>query len=441
MPKNRIIYQNEVLYVGPSPSTGIQNDDNSIIYSGLSPRPLTRQLFRIQSINYGYSLNRRDVNQFGELAAIDRILLESPTVNLDFSYLNSNFYNEQMLGFLVASGHGQTQSCISHILNKSQDDKNYFIKTVPEGIDAINHGENNSSQYSKISFISIGNCSVSNFSTEGSVGDFPRSNISLEALNCQFQTPKPFNNAGFGHYEAGEGFSGVYFIDNPAVNPSNGQPVNTSSSNDNQKFVCIPVAVTNPWSGYHFRQDTTTGPNNVPNSSQFNSPYSISALRPGDITLKILQAGSSSLQQELGASISDAKIQSYNLNFSLSRDPLQKLGSKYAFSKEIRFPVQVNLSLEANVGDLTTGNLVDAISADRNYDIEINIAHPQTGNFTLMKYILKNSKLDSQSYTSSIGPNKNVTLNFSSQIGGPLQIDRGLFMSGYLPNVGPVLVA
>jgi len=440
MPKNRVIYQNEVLYVGPSPSTGIQNDDNLIVNTGLNPRPLTKQLFRVQSINYGYSLNRRDVNQFGELAAIDRILLESPTVNLDFSYLNANFYNEQMLGFTINSGSNQNVSCISNILNKTQDDKNYFVKTVPEGIDAINHGENNGSNYNKISFVSLGNCFISNFSTEGSVGNFPTTNVSLEGLNIMFQTPLPTNGAGFGNYEGGEGFSGIYLINNPAVNPADGSAVNVSASNNNQKFVCVPVAVTNPWSGFSFTT-SVNGPNATPTASQFRSPYSISVLKPGDITFKVLQGGSSSNQQELGALISDAKIQSYNLSFSLSRDPLEKLGSKYAFSREIRFPVQVNLSIDANLGDISTGNLVEAISQDKNYDIEVNIAHPQTGNFTMMKYVLKNAKLDSQSYTSSIGPNKGVSLSFSSQIGGPLQSDRGLFMSGYLPSVGNTLIS
>ena len=36
------------------------------------------------------STNRTDVNQFGELAAIDRVVLDTPTVSLDFSYLSAS---------------------------------------------------------------------------------------------------------------------------------------------------------------------------------------------------------------------------------------------------------------------------------------------------------------------------------------------------------------
>jgi hypothetical protein len=54
-------------------------------------------------------------------------------------------------------------------------------------------------------------------------------------------------------------------------------------------------------------------------------------------------------------------------------------------------------------------------------------------------------KPDSQSYTSSIGDNKTVTLDFSTQIGGPRQTDVGLFMQGVTPtiltdNTGPTFI-
>ena len=51
-------------------------------------------------------------------------------------------------------------------------------------------------------------------------------------------------------------------------------------------------------------------------------------------------------------------------------------------------------------------------------------------------YIAKGLKLDSQSFSQSIGDNQTVTLDFTSQIGGPSQKSKGIFMSGYYnPNV------
>ena len=47
---------------------------------------------------------------------------------------------------------------------------------------------------------------------------------------------------------------------------------------------------------------------------------------------------------------------------------------------------------------------------------------------------MKNKKPDAQSYSSSIGDNKTVTLDFTTQIGGPRQTDVGLFMRGLTQN-------
>ena len=134
MPRTRVIYQNEALYVGPSPATSghykfvtgnnavnvptqklSQLDPLSVrtvnsgnttasasllqMTSGLLPN-LTN-LDRIQSINYNFNISRKDVNQFGNLAAIDKVIIDQPTVSLDFSYLQNSFNNEKELGFDV----------------------------------------------------------------------------------------------------------------------------------------------------------------------------------------------------------------------------------------------------------------------------------------------------------------------------------------------------
>ena len=87
MARNRVIYQSEGLYVSENASlTGA--DDHE-------------QLNRLQSANYSFTINRQDVNQFGDLARIDSLVLEPPTVNLDFSYYLTDGFNERALGFFV----------------------------------------------------------------------------------------------------------------------------------------------------------------------------------------------------------------------------------------------------------------------------------------------------------------------------------------------------
>ena len=180
MPRTRVIYQNEALYVGPSPATSghykfvtgnnavdvptqklSQLDPLSartvnsgsttvtlplvVMTSGLLPN-LTN-LDRIQSINYNFNISRKDVNQFGNLAAIDKVIIDQPTVSLDFSYLQNSFNNEKELGFdvkalkrsatvnltLVASGQAEFGITAASIVDGGQGYLNPFTLTLPQG--------------------------------------------------------------------------------------------------------------------------------------------------------------------------------------------------------------------------------------------------------------------------------------------------------------------
>ena len=79
MARNRVIYQSEALYVSKNVNS-----------TGSSEH---RQLTRVQSANYNFEIARQDVNQFGQLARIDALVLTSPTVSLDFC---SSDYNGQL---------------------------------------------------------------------------------------------------------------------------------------------------------------------------------------------------------------------------------------------------------------------------------------------------------------------------------------------------------
>ena len=87
MARNRVIYQSEGLFVSKDASLGAKTDHE--------------QLGRIQSANYSFTINRQDVNQFGDLARIDSLVLDPPTVSLDFSYYLADGFNERAMGFFV----------------------------------------------------------------------------------------------------------------------------------------------------------------------------------------------------------------------------------------------------------------------------------------------------------------------------------------------------
>ena len=417
MPRNRIIYQSEALFVGPSPaisgffalSSGANDGPGSgrdrILPTGNpDPQNLVSQLHRIQTANYAFNISRTDINQFGELAAIDRVILDSPTVSLDFSYILASLENESRLGF-VTDG---SSTCIKNLINKSSDEKNYFIETVGEGRDAYQD-----TTYGDTSVIGIGNGFITSYTSECSVGNLPTVSINVEALNMSF-------NAGI---------SGQ----SPAISPQSGTRL-----------------------GYNYILPKTTG-------SAGSGDLSASALRPGDMVFhfrKVDAEGSSSDEllvgednsydapgAKLGNGVNDAfaKIQSYNISLDMGRESIQKLGSRFAFTREITFPITATCTIEALVADLTTGSLSDIINCDDSYDITINLLRPTncyvaSGNAykdIFVQYRLKNVKVNSQAFSSDIGSNKSVTMEFATQIGGPNQVRQGLFMSGLTTGSGP----
>lgn len=372
MARNRVIYQSEALFAGPDIAT------NTSGVSGAHNPTNIKQIQRVQSCNYSFNIDRQDVNQFGELAAIDRVILASPTVSLDFQYLVANLVNEKNLGFTMTPTGNAGISCISGFLAKTTDERNYFIKTTAEGTDVLGVAQTVTNQ----SVIGLGNGFITNYSAEGSVGNFPTASVTIEALNMNMVSA-PTGSGGFPL---------------PCVNPTDGSIVSATG--------VLPVATTNAGTD------------------------SVSALRPGDVTVTITETATSDMPSDyFGATITDAKIQSYNFGVDLARTPLEKLGSKFAFSREINFPLEVTCAIEANIGDLTTGNLASTIVSDKSYDIVVKIKHP-TGVAIQAAYILRNAKLVSQDFSSSIGDSKSVSLNWSSQIGGPGQTNIGFFLSG-----------
>ena len=187
MPRKRIIYQSEALFVGP---TGGGN---------------VTQLSRVQSANYSFDITRQDINQFGQIAAIDRAIVEPPTVSLDFSYYCNNGSNETGLGMVL----GTSKSALADILSGGKDIQNYYILVSPEGTDANLDGEAVTGVNANAGrTIGIGNGGLTSYAVEAAVGGFPTVTVNVEGLNMKF-------------YNATTGYV-------PAVNPVDGSPNTTN---------------------------------------------------------------------------------------------------------------------------------------------------------------------------------------------------------------------
>jgi len=368
MARNRTIYNVMALYVSSGTATGTT--------TGLLGADLPKQLSRVQSFDEDFTRNFTDVNQYGNLAAIDRIEVENPDVTASFSYYLTNGQNERDLGLNVygtGTNDSALRSCISGLLSKATDEKNYYLTIVDEGQDAAGYNG------ATTGVIGVGNGFLTSYTVNAAVGDIPTADVEIEGLNVRVYT----NSTGI----------------IPAVNPADG-------ANFTNKFFRLPTAT------------SLTGV-----ISATTIPM---ALQPGDITFTLAS------DQVLGFDGADLKVQDFSLSLELARTPIQKLGNRFAFTREIDFPVTATLEVNAEVGDLATGNLSTLLCGETNKNFTISMKSPgcDTNRATSLAYLFKGAKLVSQSFSSTIGDNATMSATYEIQLGGIQDTVNGVFISG-----------
>jgi hypothetical protein len=387
MANNRVIYQSDALYVSREiKSTGA--DDHL-------------QLRRVQSANYSLTVNRTDVNQFGQLSRIEAIILESPTVSFDTSYLLGDGFNEQALNFqnspTFATGFVKGQI-------ESTSGTNLYIISAKEGED-INTTTVDSTNFSSVG---IGNAFLTDYTVEASVGSIPTVTVSFEGTNM---------NGTAGISGGANGFSG---ISGAGIDPvagtvfstflasgAEGQDGQTTQFAGNRTGVVLPAP-----------------------SKGLSAGTIPTALRPGDIELSFANANGDSIAN-ITAGSDGAHVQSVSLSVPLSRTPIERLGSRFAYARVVDFPIVPTLSVSAIVNETQTNALTDIINDDSFIsELQFTFKDSDTANTPRASYKLKNVKLDSESFSSSIGPNKAIDLSFSVSIGGPSDTTNNVFFSG-----------
>lgn len=371
MARNRVIYQSEALYVS-------ENVNSTAVGKHV-------QLDRVQSANYNFSISRQDINQYGELARIDSIVLEPPTVNLDFTYYLTDGSNERALGFYVQTG-ALTEGNFASGHMTTTSGKNFFIATSSEGSDL-----NYDTEPADIkSLIGIGNGFLSDYTLDLAVGSLPTVSVTIEGANIL---------ASGSSIQTGAGYTGITGK-NPAINPENGASYASTG-------ILLPTGRTNLGSSL------------------------ISALRPGDVTITFgdITGEGSGVIADLAGGSNGIHVQTASLSIPLSRSPLQRLGSRFPFARTVDFPVTSTLTVNAILNEITAENLASTLNENKNTTITLTIKKPNSETAAMI-YVLKKAKLDSESFSSSIGSNKTVDLTFSTQVGGPNDTANGVFVSG-----------
>ena len=428
MSRNRVIYQSQALFIAPS-STGVQVSGVDSVGTGPTASPFTpvstgslasgisllKKMDRIQSCNFNFTINRQDINEFGKLARIDSIVMETPTVGLDFSYYVTDGYNERLMGFNITGWKSDGTTFIDeNIYNGAQSisgllsdlqGNNYYILTVDEGEDVVGGNLTPNS-----TIVGIGNGFISEYSFEASVGAIPTATVTVEAFNIQ----------------ADASVSPISL--NGQANSSVGGQITTITGNSPAVDLFAQPATKLTSVGKAYKLDYSRGFTGTPyttasgvNFTGFTTGSSVvSALRPGDIVLSL---GTSRGMTNL----STAHIQSFSFTLPLSRTILQRLGNTFGFARVVDVPINMDVTINAIVSELQNKNLFDALVTQKN-DLSITLKDP--AGVSKIRYDIKEAILQTETYSENLGDNQTVDLTYTVQLGGANDTTAGLFMSG-----------
>lgn len=417
MPRYRIPYNAEALFVGPSPESGFHFLSRSGI---VTQQPngninLISHINRVQNFAFDVNTQPTDVVGFGHHGVIRSYKTEHPTVSFSFDYIQMGVRNEDKIGLYVNFPYPDgtpifrdnyqvflLSGLYTSSLEKSnrgygwplayRDCKNFFLTVAKEPIVDFNSKISGSSPTSCDVF-GFGNCYLTNYSSRASVGSFPVASCSYEAGNLLF-------------YSSGSG------ITNPSLNYANYTQFNNW---------CV-----------------------IPNN--YESGY-VSALLPGDINVSItaypIQPQVSTLQGtgqdtssnphlfNWGINYTGIQLQSYSLSMDIPRRPVRSLLYKIPINKKVLFPIRARLDLNAIVHGYISGSIAELFKNEEEYDISISIRNPSysTTGGVAIRYDFKKLKLESYNYNTSIGDNKVFSVSLSTDL-SPSNLDKGLFISG-----------
>ena len=427
MARNRVIYQSQALFIAPS-STGVQVSGVDTAGTGPTNSPFTpgntgalasgisllKKMDRIQNCNFNFTINRQDINEFGKLARIDSIVMEAPTVGLDFSYYVTDGYNERLMGFNI-TGITDTNivngaQAISGLLGDLQGN-NYYILTVDEGEDVVAGNLTPSS-----TIVGIGNGFISEYSFEASVGAIPTASVTIEAFNIKSDATETVTTVTTGYAPA----TSVLGADITSI---------TGNSPAIDLFATPATKLTSIGSAYKLDYSRAfsgaIGGGAGVNFTGFTTGVSsASALRPGDIVL--------SLGNSVGlTNLTDAHIQSFSFTLPLSRTILQRLGNTFGFARVVNVPINMDVSISAIVSELKDQNLFDALTSGTQ---NLSITLKDSSSANKIVYEIRGALLSSETYSENLGDNQTVDLTYSVQIGGANDTTAGLFMSGSYQN-------
>jgi hypothetical protein len=413
MPTNRVIYNNQLLLVGPAPASGYYFCDPNGTLLPTGVHNLIQPLKRINQFSYQISTQPARFTEIGNASTIYDHNLNPPEINLSFNYNIKDLRNEARLGFYVDLGPpnldqfdgGQTYPS-GNILSgfafgdqgfayntdltiptnntfkypfKYRDQRNLFLSINPNPADVIN------SNLSGFPVLAFGNCFITSYGVNAKINEIPIASVTCTAHNVLYYS------------------SGTNAV-SPFVEPKSGL-LNT---------------------GVRF---------SIPN---YNTAYeeignSISVLLPGEITVDVFDVNSTS-KTKSNVIIQDSAIQGFNFTIPLDRESLKTLGYVYPVDRQINTPITVEGTFSAIYKNLIySGDLISNIKSESKYDIVIKMNKDSD---TIIRYDIRGAKFKDLSYDSSVGANAVLDFSFYCDMDqNSYPHPNGLSMSGLLKGL------
>jgi len=401
MSRNRIIYQNEALYAGPSLKTGIAT-------GVLLGHHILKKIDNVIAATYGINIERQDIMQLGSEGILARPSFKSPVLDLQFSYLFNGFSNETKLGLNTNFSTGNdnvpryndtfSAALLSGFLRKdrARDKRDFFMALADEGEDVFNgtmdspYGnnlttltgiiDNNSPTFDILNFQ---DCYLTKYNMSIETNKIVTCNLSYLASNMMV-------------FVSGSGLN-VFTLDK-----KNKTAVKTGIN------IVIPK----------FSRSTEN------------------IILSNSCTLSITPTGSTPVSTDIGLSLNDAKFSSFNLDINLERYSLSSISHKMPLDSPIKFPVIASFSVKGIQGDALSGDYLSFINADRKIDLSVSMNRIRLdspkGDLS-SKIFIKNATVNSIFFDSSIGSNKSFTIQGQVDLDSS-DLSKGLFFSGDLPT-------
>tara|TARA_Y100000593_G_scaffold95089_1_gene199460 strand:+ start:10297 stop:11991 length:1695 start_codon:yes stop_codon:yes gene_type:complete len=104
-------------------------------------------------------------------------------------------------------------------------------------------------------------------------------------------------------------------------------------------------------------------------------------------------------------------IQSLKINVPLSRENISCIGHKYYADRPVTLPIKSSVSFDFLVQNTPTGNFLDNLRRDEEYDIDVKFE--DENNNEAMKIKMFGTKFNGVSYSAAVGDNNSASANFS----------------------------